>query len=178
MFMLKKLIRKLFGLRQDVGINFYIAGFFFKYILRQSISVKWHVHYTSTVYHPNRIIRGKNVYPGDSPGNYIEASSGISIGDYTNIGPNVGLISANHDLINNSQHVLAPPIEIGKHCWIGMGAVILPSVQLGDFTIVGAGAIVTKSFIEGYCLIAGNPARVVKYLDKDACIKYQVSKAK
>ncbi len=123
------------------------------------------MHHTSTVIHPEKIKRGKNVFPGDSPGNYIQAKNGIEVGDNTNIGPNVGSISANHVLFDNSQHLDAQPIIIGKNCWIGMGAVILPEVQLGDYTIVGANAVVTKSFKEGHCVIAGNPAQVIRYLD-------------
>lgn len=123
------------------------------------------MHHTSTVIHPEKIKRGINVFPGDSPGNYIQAKNGIEIGDYTNIGPNVGIISANHGFFDNSQHSNAQPIIIGKHCWIGMGAVILPEVELGDYTIVGANAVVTKSFKEGNCIIAGNPAKVIRYLD-------------
>jgi acetyltransferase-like isoleucine patch superfamily enzyme len=88
----------------------------------------------------------------------------------------VGLISANHDLIDNTKHIKAEPIRIGKFCWIGMNAVILPSVILGDFTTVGAGAVVTKSFPEGYCVLAGNPATVIKYLDKETCELYRKSK--
>lgn len=174
--MLKRSIQKIFRLRTDVGINFYIANFFSKKFLRQNKNVKWAIHYTSTVLHPENIVCGKNVYPGDSPGNYIYAYNGIFIGDYTNLGPNVGLISANHDPIDNSKQIKAEPIRIGNFCWIGMNAVVLPSVTLGDFTIVGAGSVVTKSFTDGYCVVAGNPAVVVKQLDKEACELYRKSK--
>lgn len=165
----KSVIRKVFGLRTDIGVKFYLADFFFRRILRQNSNVTWAIHYTSTIKNPGNIKKGKNVFPGDSPGNYIQAFNGIEIGDYTNIGPNVGIISSNHDLIDNSINVKANPIKIGKFCWIGMNAVILPEVVLGDFTIVGAGAVVTKSFPEGYCVIAGNPARLIRSLNKDEC---------
>ncbi len=162
---MKKAIRNIFNLRSDVGISFYLIDFVFRKVLRQNASVKWAIHHTSVVIHANRIKRGKHVFPGDSPGNYIQAKNGIEIGDFTNIGPNVGIISANHDLIDNSQHTPALPVIIGKNCWIGMGAVILPEVVLGDYTIVGANSVVTKSFKEGNCVIAGNPASIVKYLN-------------
>ncbi|MDQ2719574.1 MAG: acyltransferase [Bacteroidota bacterium] len=174
--MIKVFIQKIFHLRKDANLSFYIAGFFFKHILRQNTNVTWAIHYTSTVIHPEKISRGKNVFPGDSPGNYIQALNGIIIGDFTNIGPNVGIISSSHDTVDNSQHVNVPPISIGKFCWIGMNAIILPSVQLGDFTIVGAGAVVSKNFHEGYCVIAGNPAEIIKYLDKEACDQFSKSK--
>jgi len=136
--MAKNLIKKMFGLRKDMSLNFYWSHFFHRHILRQNRKVKWAIHHTSTVLNPEKIIRGKNVYPGDSPGNYIQAFNGIVIGDHTNLGPNVGLISANHDPVDNTQHIKTEPIRIGSFCWIGMNAVILPAVNLGDFTIVGA----------------------------------------
>ena len=173
---MKKIIRKIFRLRKDIGLNFYIADFIFRKMLRQNSKVNWAVHFTSKIIFPENIKRGKNVYPGDSPGNYIEASNGITIDDFTNIGPNVVIISANHDLIDNGKHIYALPIIIGKFCWIGANAIILPSVQLGDFTIVGAGSVVTKSFKEGYCVIAGNPAVIIKRLYKKSCEQFSKSK--
>lgn len=174
--MIKGFLQNKLHLRKDVALNFYLANFFFKYILRQNTNVSWPIHYTSRITCPEKIIRGKNVFPGDSPGNYISAYNGIIIGDFTNIGPNVGIISANHDLIDNSLHINADPITIGKFCWIGMNAIILPSVQLGDFTIVGAGSVVSNSFSEGYCVIGGNPAKIIKHLDKETCDQFSKSK--
>ena len=162
-------IKDLFRLRREMSVGFYLTDFVFRKIFRQNSGVKWAIHHTSTIHNPEKIVRGKNVFPGDSPGVYINAVNGVRIGDYTNIGPNVGIISSNHDLINNDSHTESAPIEIGRFCWMGMNAVILPGVRLADFTIVGAGAVVTKSFNEGYCVIAGNPAKVIKYLNKEEC---------
>jgi len=166
---LKHSIRKAFGLRRDMSFGFYLADFWFRRILRQNSGVPWAMHHTSTIHSPVRLTVGKGVFPGDSPGVYINANNGIHIGDFTNLGPNVGIVSSNHDFISNDTIVPAPPIHIGNFCWLGMGAVVLPGVRLGDFTIVGAGAIVTKSFEEGYCVIAGNPARLIKPLNKADC---------
>lgn len=86
----------------------------------------------------------------------------IIIGKGTYIAPNVGLITANHDLSDLSKHLEGKKITIGRNCWIGMNCVILPGVKLGNNTIVGAGSIVTKSFPIGNCVIAGNPAKIIK----------------
>jgi acetyltransferase-like isoleucine patch superfamily enzyme len=163
-------------MRKELSFGFYVTDFLFRKILRQNSGVNWPVHHTSTIHSPQKITKGKNVYPGDSPGVYINAVNGVRVGDYTNIGPNVGIISSNHDFVNNDAHTTAQPIDIGRFCWLGMGAVILPGVQLADFTIVGAGAVVTKSFPEGYCVIAGNPARVIKHLNKEECNAFAQSK--
>lgn len=167
--MVKRVVQKLFGLRKEMPLNFYVARFFYKHVLRQGRDIGWAIHFTSTIYFPQRIRRGKSVFPGDSPHNFIDATNGIEIGDYTNIGPGVGIISANHDVINNQLFTKNPPVRIGAFCWLGMNVIILPGVQLGDFTTVAAGAIVTKPFTDGFCIIAGNPAAVVKQLDKNEC---------
>lgn len=172
-----KTIKKALGLRPDMGFNFYVADFVFRRLLRQNAKVKWAVHHTSTIRSPEKLVAGKYTWPGDSPGVYINAINGITVGDYTNIGPNVTIVSANHDFIHNDTFTEAAPVRIGKFCWMGAGAVILPGVVLGDFTIVGAGAIVTKSFEEGYSVLAGNPARIIKSLDKESCNAYALSKA-
>ncbi|MEI8278582.1 MAG: acyltransferase [Bacteroidota bacterium] len=173
---LSNLIKNVFNLRKEMSIGFYMTDLLFRKVLRQNSGTTWAIHHTSTIHCPEKITRGKNVYPGDSPGVYINASNGVSIGDYTNLGPNVGIASTNHDLINNDIAVAAAPIYIGKFCWLGMGAVVLPAVTLGDHTIVGANAVVTKSFPEGYCVIAGNPAKVIKYLNRAECEAFAQSK--
>jgi acetyltransferase-like isoleucine patch superfamily enzyme len=132
----------------------------------------WPVHKSSLVGNPRNIYCGIETSPGYSPGNYIQAIGKIYIGDYTQIAPNVGIISANHDLYDNRKHIISV-VKIGKYCWIGMGAVILPGVELGDFTIVGAGAVVTKSFPEGFCVIAGNPAAIIRSLEQDKCVRHR-----
>ena len=86
-------------------------------------------------------------------------------------GPNVGILSSNHDLYDQNKYNNVP-IRIGDYSWVGMNSVITAGVVLGPRTIVGAGSVVTKSFPEGYCVIAGAPAKVVKYLDKDKFVPW------
>lgn len=100
-----------------------------------------------------------------SPNLYIQNyRAEVELGRGTYIGPNVGLITANHNPLNLDQHLEAKPIYLGENCWIGMNSVILPGVTLGPNTVVGAGSIVTRSFPDGYRIIAGNPARSIRKL--------------
>jgi len=133
----------------------------------------WPVHWTSKVYDVENILVGIDAYPGIMNGCYIQGRGGIIIGDYTQIAPNVVLVSSNHDLYDSRKQVLAP-IKIGRYCWLGAGVKIMPGVELGDWTIVGAGAVVTKSFSEGYCVIGGVPAIIIKKIDKEKCIPFTV----
>lgn len=162
-------LKRMWGLRPEMSWSFYLLDFFFRRLLRHNAHVKWAVHHTATIHHPQGLSKGIGTFPGDSPGVYINAGNGIYIGDYSNLGPNVGLISSNHDPVNNDVMLPAQPIYIGRFCWLGMGAIVLPGVRLGDFTVVGAGAVVTKSFEEGHCVLAGNPAKLIRTLSKEAC---------
>lgn len=132
----------------------------------------WPMHFTSIVGNVSNIYAGIDTSPGYSPGCYIQGGGKVFIGDYTQIAPNVGIISSNHDLYDSRVKVIKE-VRIGKYCWIGMNAVILPGVVVGDFTIIAAGAVVTKSFENGYCVIGGNPAKKIKDLVKDNCIPFK-----
>ena len=126
--------------------------------------VYWPVHRNSEVTHPEKIHVGYNSNPGTRPGCYIQGNGGIYIGNYVQFASNIGIISANHDVYDQSKHD-GKIVRIGDYSWIGQGVIILPGVELGPRTIVGAGAVVTKSFPEGYCVIAGNPAKIIRTLD-------------
>lgn len=140
-----------------------------QFVIGHCSNAYWPVHFTSIVYNPKNIYCGIETSPGYSPGNYIQAFGQIHIGDYTQIAPNVGIITGNHELHDNTKHVIQN-VFIGKYCWIGMGSIILPGVKLGDYTIVAAGSIVTKSFSDGYCVLAGNPAKEIKKIEKENCV--------
>jgi carbonic anhydrase/acetyltransferase-like protein (isoleucine patch superfamily) len=131
----------------------------------------WPVHPTSQVNDPEKILVGVDAYPGFMRGCYIQGKGTITIGDYTQIAPNVVIVSANHDVYDSRKHILGP-VKIGKYCWLGAGAKIMPDVELGDWTIVGAGTVVTKSFSEGYCVIGGVPGKIIRELDREKCIPF------
>ena len=128
------------------------------------------VHSTYTIANMRNIYVGINSTVA-RPGCYLQGAGTIRFGDYVQLAPNVGILSANHDLYDQCKFNVAP-IVIGDYSWIGMNSVVLPGVILGPRTIVAAGAVVTKSFPDGYCVLAGVPAKVVKYLDKEKFISW------
>lgn len=177
---MKKLIKKIFRLFpfsrpfvETIGSQTPVTPrmWFTQKVLGINRGPYWPVSFKSLVYNWENIYAGVSTSPGIMPGCYIQGSGGIYIGDYTQIAPNVGIISGNHD-IYDTRLTIKKSVKIGKYCWIGMGAIILPGVELGDHTIVGAGSVVTKSFPEGYCLIAGNPAKLIKNLEQDKFTEY------
>ncbi|GAO45220.1 acyltransferase [Flavihumibacter petaseus] len=132
----------------------------------------WPVHFTSKVYDVEKIDVGIDAYPGIMGGCYITGRGGLTIGDYTQIAPNVAIVTANHDPYDSRKHILKP-VAIGKYCWLGAGCKIMPGVVLGDWTVVAAGAVVTKSFPEGFCILGGVPAVKIRDLDKEKCVPFE-----
>ena len=122
------------------------------------------VHKTCLIANPRKVKVGINSSIA-RPGCYIQGAGGVYIGKYIQFAPNVGILSANHDLYDQTKYNVAP-IKIGDYPWIGMNSVITAGVELGPRTIVAAGAVVTKSFPEGFCVLAGVPAKKIKDLDK------------
>ena len=101
---------------------------------------------------------------------YLNARSGIKIGDDVTISYGAKIISTGYDLeewisAGKKTHFEDKPISIGNHCWIGTGAIILPGVTIsGKYVVVAAGAVVTKDILESKVVVAGNPAKIVKRL--------------
>lgn len=173
LFLAKLLLRPVYE-TYETSAPITIRGFLIQKVLRINGAAYWPMHFTSKASGVRRIKIGIGTAPGLSPGCYIQGVGEVWIGDYTLVGPNVGIISGNHDLEDPAKHVRGK-VNIGRYCWLGMGAIILPGVTLGDHTVVAAGAVVTKSFPEGCCVIGGNPARLIKELDSS---KFRESKNK
>jgi len=85
----------------------------------------------------------------------------VEIGDLTQIGPGVQILTADHprDPGERARGVeFGKPIVIGRNVWIGGGALILPGVTIGEDAVVGAGSVVTRNVAPG-ATVMGNPAR-------------------
>lgn len=97
--------------------------------------IYWPKDKTCLVSNPRKIFVGKNSKVG-RPGAYIQGAGGVFIGDYVRFGPNVGILSSNHDFYNRDAYT-TKPIKIGDYCWIGMNSLVMAGVELGPSTIVG-----------------------------------------
>lgn len=85
----------------------------------------------------------------------------VDIGEGTQIGPGVQILTADHprDPAARAQMLeFGRPIRIGANVWIGGGAIIVPGVTIGDDAIIGAGSVVTRDVAVG-ATVMGNPAR-------------------
>ena len=87
----------------------------------------------------------------------------VEIGDMTQIGPGVQILTADHPRepeLRAQGLEFGRPIRIGRNVWIGGGALIMPGVTIGDDALIGAGSVVTRDVPAG-ATVAGNPARVL-----------------
>lgn len=85
----------------------------------------------------------------------------VSIGDGTQIGPNVQLLAADHPrdpIARKAGLEYGRPVRVGRNVWIGGGAILLPGVTVGDDAVIGAGSVVTRDVPAG-ATVVGNPAR-------------------
>jgi maltose O-acetyltransferase len=86
----------------------------------------------------------------------------VTIGDGTQIGPGVQILTADHPRDPASRAAgqeFGRPIRIGRNVWIGGGALLMPGVTVGDDAIIGAGSVVTRDVPTGATAM-GNPARI------------------
>jgi maltose O-acetyltransferase len=85
----------------------------------------------------------------------------VTIGEGTQIGPAVQIYTADHPRDPEQRRAgleFGRPVHIGRHVWIGGGAIILPGVTVGDEAVIGAGSVVTRDVPAGVTVM-GNPAR-------------------
>jgi galactoside O-acetyltransferase len=87
----------------------------------------------------------------------------IKIGDFVQIGPNVMISTANHNILGKNfdlYPVTVQDVKIEDNVWIGANSIILAGVTIGEGSIVAAGSVVRHS-IPKNSVVLGNPAKVV-----------------
>jgi maltose O-acetyltransferase len=111
-----------------------------------------------------RITLGNDVFVNYEA--YFDAEADISVGNRTQIGDHVKIITSTHKLGGSDRRAGAAtglPVKIGSGVWIGSGATILPGVSIGDGAVIGAGAVV-KEDCKPDALYVGVPAVMKRIL--------------
>jgi galactoside O-acetyltransferase len=101
----------------------------------------------------------------------------IEIGDHTEFGPNVVIVTVGHPLDPANRPLMyAEKVTIGKNVWIGASVTILPGVRIGDNTVIGAGSLVTKD-IPSDVLAYGSPCQIIRPLSEEDKKTYRHGRA-
>ena len=100
-------------------------------------------------------------------GCFLDSYGGIDIGDQVQLGFQVSLLTATHEIgpaERRCGYGYSEPITIGRGSWIGARATVLAGVTIGAGCVIAAGAVVTED-CEPNGVYAGVPARRVRDLD-------------
>lgn len=96
----------------------------------------------------------------------VLGEGGLTLGDYTHLGPNVVITTqygdSTSDMCAENTKLKYLPVRVGKGCWIGSGSVLMPGSVLGDNCIVAPNSVVYGVWGNKVKLM-GNPARRIKH---------------
>jgi maltose O-acetyltransferase len=90
----------------------------------------------------------------------LDARGGLTIGAAVATGPDVMLLTAEHDPHSPTFAGRLAPVVIGDRCWLGARATVLPGVTIGEGAVVAAGAVVSRD-VAPFMIVGGVPARVI-----------------
>lgn len=103
-----------------------------------------------------------------NPHSTLYSGSGIRLGNYVMVGPNVSIVPANHAFGRRDVPMrlqgFAPAkggVVIGDDVWIGAGATLLDGARIGRGAVIAAGAVVDGD-VPPYQVWGGVPARFLK----------------
>lgn len=121
------------------------------------IDYKTYFRYPSKIFIGNdtSINRGCELYCA-----HLAEGGTITIGNNCALGPNVKILAGGHDYSTLEIPVVAGPVLIDDHVWIGANVTVLPGVHIGEGAVIGAGALVSRD-IPAYVIAVGCPAKVI-----------------
>lgn len=112
-----------------------------------------------------QILIGNNVHIG--PYNRFASAYNVVIEDDVLFAAYVHITDHSHEYRNieypvHKQGIFSNgSVHIGEGSWIGIKAEILSGVTIGKHCVIGVGAVVTKD-VPDYSVVAGVPARIIK----------------
>ncbi len=103
------------------------------------------------------------VLRGDIENIYIGENSNVQ--DNTVIHTELGQPCFVDSMTTIGHNAVLHGCHIGKHCMIGMGAIVLNGAKIEDHCLIGAGAVIPENMIiEQGSLVVGIPGRVIRQL--------------
>ena len=152
-----------------------LDNIFYKYRLNKikkklnKIGENCDLHLRTTIFYPERVSIGSNVYIG--PNAEINGLGEIVIKSGVIIGPNLVIHSANHRFRNSTtipydEYFDFKKVTVEENVWIGGNVIITPGTQIGEGCIIGAGCVVSGK-IPPLSIVVGNPCKIINTRDSD-----------
>ncbi len=91
---------------------------------------------------------------------HIDNRGGITIANHVSVGPQVAIITADHDMNSKNLEGRYAPVIIEDYVFIGARAIILPGVSVKKGAVIAAGSVVTKD-VQQFEIVAGVPAKPI-----------------
>jgi len=88
----------------------------------------------------------------------------VEIEDNVLIGPNVRIVTVDHDLYDRHHLYHFGKVTIKNNAWLGIGVTVCPGVTIGRNSVVAAGSVVTED-VPDNTVVGGVPAKMIKTLD-------------
>ena len=85
----------------------------------------------------------------------------VEIEDNVLIGPNVQIVTVDHDLKDRHNLFRFGKVTIKDNAWLGIGVTVCPGVTIGKNSVVAAGSVVTED-VPDNVVVGGIPATVIK----------------
>lgn len=127
----------------------------------------WRVHASSYLAIGSSIHKSLVMGPMGYIGPGADIPSGVVIGKYVMVGPDLLITGNDHNFDRPGTAVIfsgrpAPKNTlIGDDVWIGARVIIMCGINIGRGAVIAAGAVVTKD-VEPYAIVGGVPARKIR----------------
>ncbi len=117
------------------------------------------------IHTPVRLFALRHLEIGDNstvnPHCYLDARSGIWIGNNVNIAHNTKIYTLGHDINAPDLPLIGKPVRIEDDAFLFSNVIILPGVTVGKGAVVYPGSVVVKD-VPPYTVVGGNPAKFIK----------------
>jgi maltose O-acetyltransferase len=122
------------------------------------------VHWRCRFFQPNGVSIGDHSIVGNDA--FLDGRYGLNIGNNVNIGGEVAIFTAQHDVDDPSFRMVGGTVTVNDYVYVGSRATILPGVTIGKGAVVAASALVTKD-VPPYTVVGGVPASKIKERARD-----------
>ena len=102
------------------------------------------------IFSPENLKCGKYVWIGE--GSILDASGGLEIGDYTQIGTYCSLWThdsylqaLNSETCISSESIIRSPIKIGHHTYLSANIIVYPGITIGNYVKVYPMTVINKN---------------------------------